>query len=249
MQLYTITAFYLHEENPRDMIWFDVYADQHASQTSMHQDSVSEGTSSLLVRSMSLPLEITYQSQPQQKRAALSFDSLEAKVIQTLRELTRSASASPLIHAYRCLATCLENYARYGGENAVARVLALAFRLSQQHSSKPYRAAFDQAYSELNKLVSCYETRQVVSAQPVYAPPERVFYTLVLHTSSTPLPPVHIRLFHHEKDAVLHMTDLLREYGIPFEVWRALRSAMADETLPYVQDGLFFSMGEKKVIT
>ena len=42
--------------------------------------------------------------------------------------------------------------------------------------------------------------------------------------------------------------DKLKEYGVPFEVWRSLRSAMADEHLPYAQDDLFFSMGEKKVM-
>lgn len=245
MNLYVATTFYPHEEHPRDMLWFDVYADHHTCESALPHDKASFYPSTFIT----LPLEHAYTHRSQQKSLALSSTSLEAKIISVLRELARTAVSSPLIHAYRCLATCLDNYARYGGENAVARVLALAYRLSLQHSSKPYRAAFNQAYSDLSKLVACHKSNHVVSERPPHAPPERVFYTLVQHTSSTPLPPVRIRLFQREEDAVLHLTDMLQEYGIPFEVWRSLRSAMADETLPYVQDSLFFSMGEKKVIT
>lgn len=249
MQLFLTTFLHLEEQHPRDRVWFDVYTNQQAAKEVISEEVNSELAAQLRILTMTLPLEQTYQSHSQTKLLSLPIDSLEARTVQALRERAHSASATPLIHAYRCLATCLDNYARYGGENAVARVLALAYRLSLQHSSKPYRAAFNQAYSDLSKLVACHEANHVVSERPAYAPPERVFYTLILRTSSTPLPPVHIRLFQRKEDAVLHLTDMLREYGIPFEVWRSLRSAMADETLPYVQDSLFFSMGEKKVIT
>ena len=243
MNLYVATTLHPHEEHPRDMFWFDVYANHHACEASFSHAEADEYATTCLT----LPLELTYSRRSQQKSPALSSDSLEAKTVSALRELARTAASSPLIHAYRCLATCLENYARYGGENAIARVLALAFRLRLQHSSKPYRTAFDQAYSELKLILASQEILPASVASSGSAP-DHVFYTLVLHTCSTPLPAARIRLFHNKADAVQHMSDMLGEYGVPFEVWRSLRSAMADEHLPYAQDDLFFSMGEKKVM-
>lgn len=244
MNLFVATTFYPHEEHPRDMLSFDVYANHHICESSIPHDETDVCATTYLT----LPLELTYSHRSQQKIPALPTDSLEAKTISALRELAHTAGSSPLIHAYRCLATCLENYARYGGENAIARVLALAFRLRLQHSSKPYRTAFDQAYSELNQILSNQENLSPVSGPSPGSAPDHVFYTLVLHTSSTPLPSARIRLFQNKADAIQHLSDLLGEYGVPFEVWRSLRSAMADEHLPYAQDDLFFSMGEKEVM-
>lgn len=248
MQLFLKTFLYPEELHPRDRVWFDVYADQQASTEAISEEVNNELSAQPNILTMTLPLEQTYQNHSHAKLLSLPTDSLEARIVQALREWAHSTTASPLIHAYRCLATCLDNYARYGGENAVARVLALAYRLSLQHSSKPYRAAFSHAYSDLSKLVACHETNQMISIRSPNVPPERVYYTLVLHTSSTPLTSIRIRLFQRERDAIMHLTDMLREYGIPYEVWRSLRSVMADEHLPYAQDDLFFSMGEKKVM-
>ena len=244
MNLYITSKFHPHEEHPRDMLWFDVYADPHAYEDSILPDEFAD----CVTTHMTLLLEKTYMNRSQQKSFPLSSDSIEAKTISALRDLARTATSSPLIHAYRCLATCLENYARYGGENAIARVLALAFRLRLQHSSKPYRTAFDQAYSELNLILASQESVLPAPDTSSAKVPDSVFYTLVLHTSSTPLQAARIRLFQSKADAIRHLSDMLGEYGVPYEVWRSLRSAMADELLPYAQDDLFFSMGEKKVI-
>lgn len=244
MNLYITSTFHPHEEHPRDMLWFDVYAGPRAYEGSILHDEFSD----CVTMHTTLPLENTYMNRSQQKSSPLPSDSAEAKTISSLRDLARTSASSPLTHAYRCLATCLENYARYGGENAIARVLALAFRLRLQHSSKPYRAAFDQAYSELNLILASQESVLPAPATSSATVPDSVFYTLVLHTSSTPLQAVRIRLFQSKADAIRHLSDMLGEYGVPYEVWRSLRSAMADELLPYAQDDLFFSMGEKKVI-
>lgn len=249
MQLFLTTCLHLEEHHPRDRVWLNVYADRKAAEEFISENNHFDPAAQIHIHTMSLPLEPKYQSHSQRKLPSLPIDSMEVKIVQALRELARSASASPMNHAYRCLATCLENYARYGGENAVTRVLALAYRLSQQHTSKPYRVAFAQAYSEMSTLLTRYDTHPATSEQIASTPPKRVFYTLALHTFSTPSFPVHIRLFQHEQDAAMHLTDMLREYGIPYEVWRSLRGVIADEHLPYAQDGLFFSMGEKKVMT
>jgi len=44
--------------------------------------------------------------------------------------------------------------------------------------------------------------------------------------------------------AIQYLSGLLDIYGIPFEVWRALHSVMADEALPCAQKGMLFDLIE-----
>ena len=227
------------ELHPRDALAFDLYA--HAPKKSRTKTARTWWTT--------LPVEKTYSEAPAGKRPPLAPDTPEAQVIVALRKAADGCAKPQLVHALRCLATCLDNYSRYGNDEALNRMLSLAYHLHLNHSSKPYRSAFGEAYAMLQEQIRGMrmdtETTQGTSA--CLAAPQRVFYLAVTNLHDNHLPPVRIRLFDSEHHARACLTDWLKQYGIPFEVWRSLRGVMADELLPYTQDGLFVNIGEKQI--
>lgn len=200
-----------------------------------------------------LPVQGAYMLPEPGKQPALDADTLEAKLVTMLRQIACDTKDSRLSHAYRCLATCLENYARYGGEAAIARVVSMAAHLGRDHCSTPYRLAFSKAHAMLKTLIKKLSVADsktnTPKADPGWTPPSRVYYVAVVSTAADGLPPVRILLFEQEHHAVGYLTRWLSQYGIPYEVWRSMRSAFADELLPYAQDSLMIDMGEKNIFT
>lgn len=245
MQLIAHIIFHTDEKHPRDFFSFDLYP---ASQK--HFDTLTAASKSDAAVVHLLPLEETFSRASSEKLPAIPPESLEASLVPALRSLAAGTGSAYLTHAYRCLATCLENYARYGCSDAVSRIASLARSLSFNHSSKPYRTAFSDAYIELLRLIEASKFPSLVScceAQSSAPLPTKVFYVAVLDTGVGKPPSVRLRLFSTKKYSVACLCEWLRQYSIPFEVWRSLRSVMADEFLPYKQDGLYITMGEKTV--
>lgn len=245
MNLYAHVILQPWQDHPRDAFWFDLFSDAKDRDTSMPERQM-DGE---LHISLDLPLEEAFLIEGERRKRPLS-SSCEKEIIAALRENAKMAASTSVEHALRCLATCLENYARYGCEDALARVVSLAYHLHLNHSSSPYRLAFGEAHNDLVELVRQYRTFPEAapgntSNQPF---PDKVFYFAVLNSSDQAMPRIRIRLFQHETEAVNCMTEWLRQYGIPYEVWRSLRGVMADELLPYQQDGLFATVGERDVL-
>lgn len=238
MHLVAHIALYPGEEHPRDILSFDLYPAGHASA------SIADG-----VIRQCLPVEASYSPAPFAKRPALAVDSPEAQLISALRLRAASAGSQPLCHALRCLATCLDNYSRYGCEESLYKVVSLAYTLHLDHCSRPYRRAFGEAHGILLNLIDqiAWHASPLQANCNAASLPQRVFYFAVVNTQSTRLPPVRIRLFEKEQHAKACLADWLSQYGIPYEVWRSLRGVMADELLPYTQDGLFATIGEKQI--
>lgn len=249
MDLYAHATLKLWQKHPRDMLWFDLYADRQTRDAAI---SAAVKPSDEQHHALDLTMEPGFTPFTGSKQPPLPPDRLESLLVTGLRQEATRAATVPLEHALRCLATCLENYARYGSEDAICRVIALVETLSQNHDSRPYRNAFGKARTILQKLVNQSQKAErisgnaQVSAEPM---PDRVYYVAVLNACAKYMQPVRIRIFRQERDAVACLTEWLKQYGIPYEVWRSLRSAMADEHLLYKKDGLFATLGEKTICT
>lgn len=247
MDLYAHATLQLWQEHPRDILWFDLYADQRVRNAAI---SAAAKSSDEQHCSLNLMLESTFTSSSGCKQPPLSEARMERQIIDGLRQEASITATAPLKQALRCLATCMDNYARHGSEDAVCRVIALAEALNLNHDSQPYRIAFGETRRILDRLLqnapkglrpSSHELIDIGSV------PDRVYYFAVLNTCSKRMPPLRIRLFKQERHAIACLTDWLKQYGIPYEVWRSLRSIMADEHLPYMQDGLYATIGEKTI--
>lgn len=247
MDLYAHATLQLWQEHPRDILWFDLYADQRVRDAAI---SAAAKSSDEQHCSLNLMLESTFTSSSGCKQPPLSEERMERQIIDGLRQEASITATAPLKQALRCLATCLDNYARYGSEDAVCRVIALAEALNLNHDSRPYRNAFGEAFTILQRLIS--QTPKVLNITSHESGssdsiPDRVYYVAVLNMSAKCMPPLRIRLFKQERHAIACLTDWLKQYGVPYEVWRSLRSIMADEHLPYMQDGLYATIGEKTI--
>lgn len=245
MNLIAHITFHTDEEHPRDFFSFDLYP-----ASPKHLDTLTAASEQEAAVVQLLPLEESYSRASPEKLPAIPPGSLEASLVSALRSLAANAGSAYLTHAYRCLATCLENYARYSCPDAVSRVASLAWSLGLNHSSKPYRKAFSDAHAELLRLIDSLRPGKpvVLCDSPASAPlPSKVFYVAVLDNGARRPPAVRLSLFASRKDSVAFLTEWLNHYGIPFEVWRSLRGVMADDLLPYMQDGLYITMGEKAI--
>lgn len=246
--LYAAVTYSPEEEHPRDVLGFELFASPEYRDT--YLQNISKGEAPCWP--MDLPVEGAFMPPEPGKQPALDAHTLEARLVTELRQTACDARDSRFSHAYRCLATCLENFARYGGEAAVARVASMAAHLGRNHCSTPYRLAFSKAHAMLKTLIqklSVTDSKANTSkSAPRWTPPSRVYYVAVVSTAPDGLPPVRILLFEQEHHAVGYLTHWLSQYGIPYEVWRSMRSAFADELLPYAQDNLMIDMGEKNIL-
>ncbi len=245
--MYAAVTFSPEEEHPRDVLGFELFTSP--KKRDEYLQKISEGD--VPCWPMELPVEMSFMFREPGKLPALDTHTLEARLVAALRRIACDMKDSRLSHAYRCLATCLENFARYGGEAAVARVVSMAAHLAGNHCSTPYRMAFSEAHVMLQTLIhqfsDTHSKGKASKDSPEWTPPSRVYYVAVVNTIADGLPPVHILLFEQKHHAVACLTQWLSQYGIPYEVWRSLRSALADELLPYARDGLMIDMGEKYI--
>lgn len=250
MDLYACVSIHAGEENPRDVLWFDLFRSKAARDAHMNEKQPPGGSlKNVFSYPTLLPVENTFIKPQNGKMRKMQPGSLEEALVCELREQAKHSRNTYLGHAYRCLATCLENYARYGCVDAAQRTVGIAESLSMKHTSLPYRQAFREAREKLLDAARRYWLKQPQERTTTLAPAqlERVYYVSVISIKN-PMPLMRIRLFQYSRDAQACLTEWLKQYGIPYEVWRSLRSVVADETLPYMQqDGLFIDMGEKTV--
>lgn len=247
--MYAAVTFSPEEEHPRDVLGFDLFTSP--KKRDEYLQKINEGD--VPCWPMELPVEMSFMLREPGKLPALDTHTLEARLVTALRQSASDTEDSCLSHAYRCLATCLENFARYGGEATIARVVSMAAHLARNHCSTPYRMAFSNAHDMLQTLIRKYNDthteEKAPKTDPGWTPPSRVYYVAVVNTEADGLPPVCILLFEQKHHAVSCLTHWLSQYGIPYEVWRSMRSAFADELLPYARDGLMIDMGEKYIFT
>lgn len=133
INLYACVSIRYTEEHPRDRLWFDLFATQ-VSRDAFVQRTTPETIYPEVeaLYPMSLSLESVFVSAAAEKAPSLAHMPMEAWLVSSLR--TKAKDKSPALgHAYRCLATCLENYARYGDLHAVTRVTSLADKIGRAH--------------------------------------------------------------------------------------------------------------------
>lgn len=178
--IYGIASIDIREENPRDRQWFDLYGSEEEQTAYVKSEcDLGEIDYEEYVQSMrenggdSLPWArqnghylvpfacvITTEEAPPltlKKGAPLKLDSKEKQMVLALRAEAAKITKIETRSAVRCMATMIENYARYGWIDAVGTVLDTAQFLAKKHVSSPFRKAFQKGATLLQRCIRQYD--------------------------------------------------------------------------------------------
>lgn len=190
MTFYGVASIETKEKDLRDRAWFRLYGDEASQKRHIQNECAlggipykrylrsmaSDGGMSLswarksghYLVPFTCELEDAQKSYSMAKSAPLSPDSMEAQMVFALRQQAKAAKGPYLKGALRCMATCIDNYARYGRKDSTETVLEEAAYLSRKHISAPCRKAFQKARTLLARCVRRYEKDVCMRSDPMY---------------------------------------------------------------------------------